>query len=647
MATQRRTPSRQNPSKRSEAKNLAGSAFSSLADLLVHSRLGIVAIVFVALALFGALFDGIANNGRAYSGVSVQGIDVSGLDAEGIKQRVSNELESRLSLAGVTVYSNQQALNDRIMVQDYGDEVSVEEERKNRVSWTTDAESLQARIDYDKLIERVIGFGRGNIGERMSLLFGTQDVDVPLNYNEALVDKFASEIDLTIGKPLVNFDVAVDGGTAFVTEGSDGTMIDREVFKDQLSEEFLSDSAEGRTFVAEAVYTPVQIDRQSAQSVADLVNNAIGQGILFTCGDESWDADPLTLGTWIVTNVSKDENGTYSLVPSLQQTVARSSILSNIQPVFEDGEGHVSFVKAGDAISVTVTSKGTFPLVKGALGSLDQVMFGGVMESGDVSRDATGKIRVALEAEQIPESMSFDDALSYGVITPVVEFTTEYTTGASARNVNIHLASDLITDTVVKADGGIWSFNETAGECNEEKGFQAATAIAASSTIDEIGGGICQVATTVFNAVYLAGYPIIERYNHSLYVPSYPQGRDAAISWPNPDFRWQNDTSSDILLRMSYTDSTVTATLYGVDPGYTVESEEGEWLEGADYTTVYEVDDTLPVGTEYVKTTGQNGHSISVTRTVKDKEGTTIRQETFTSVYNPQNTIVVKGGAGA
>lgn len=634
------------PSKRTEAKNLAGSAVSSFFGALVQSRIGIVVAILVALALFGALFDVIANYGRAYSGVSVGGIDVGGLNADQIREAVAQEYEHRLKQSGVIVYSNRQVLNDRLVDSAYGDEITVEEERKRRVSWNTSADDLQAYIDYDTICNDALAVGRENIAERFNLLFNTCDVDVSVSYNDALVDSFASEIDASIGKPLVNYGVVIDAGNAVVTEGSDGDMIDREVFKQQLTEELLTVDADNRSFVATTTFTPVRISKEQAQSVADSINSVISGGIRFVCGAEHWQPDPYTIGSWIETNVTTQDNKTWELVPSLSVLSVRSDVLSNIQPVFEDGEGHVRFKKEADGITVNVTSKGTFPLVGDVLDTLSKIVFTNEI-TDTISRGANGLVEVALQSATIPSSMPFSEALSYGVITPISEFTTEYATGAEARNTNIHLAADLINDSIITSGGGIWSFNDTAGECNEEKGFQAATAIAGNSTIDEIGGGICQVATTVFNAVYLAGYPITERYNHSLYIPSYPQGRDAAISWPKPDFRWENDGTSDLLLHMTYTNSSVTATLYGVDMGYTVESQEGEWLDGEPFTTVYEVDNTLPVGTEYVKTTGSNGHSITVTRTVKDAEGSTLREDTFLSVYNPQNTIIVRGGASS
>ncbi|MBQ9069272.1 MAG: VanW family protein [Eggerthellaceae bacterium] len=642
MATTNRTKRPSHAGWRDDAKDLAGSALSNAADALVHSKRGILLIVVVALLLFGGLFDLVLNAGKAYSGVYVGSVDVGGLNAEQIEQKVAQEYEVRLPSAGVTVYANRTAADAKAVQETYGDEVDVQTERENRVSWSTSSEALQAYIDYEKLAREAIAVGRDNPADRLSLLFETKSIDVPVNFNEALVEALASDIDASIGKPLTNYDVAVEYGSAVVIPGEDGNMVDRAWFKSQLADQLLSPDAENRQFVAETVYTPVRIDQNAAQQVADSINSAIANGVTFTCNGTQWSPDDYTIGTWIQTVEEKHDDGSYKLVPTISTLKARESILENLPPKFEDGKGDVSFVREGDGISVRVSSEGTFPLVGDAIQSLNTAMFGSV--SPDSSSNG---IQIELSTAQVPPSMSFDEALSYGVITAVSEFTPLYTTGATARNVNIHLAADLVNDSIIKANGGQWSFNETAGECNEAKGFQAATAIAAGTTVDEIGGGICQIATTIFNSVYLGGYPIVERHNHTLYVASYPLGRDATVSWPEPDLKWRNDGTSDLLLRMSYTDDSVTAALYGVSMGYTVETEDGAWVDGQEPGTVYENDPTLPAGTEYVKVYGSSGHSTTVTRIVKDAEGTIVRNETFSSVYSAQDTVIVRGSASA
>ncbi|MCL2826233.1 MAG: VanW family protein, partial [Eggerthellaceae bacterium] len=157
--------------------------------------------------------------------------------------------------------------------------------------------------------------------------------------------------------------------------------------------------------------------------------------------------------------------------------------------------------------------------------------------------------------------------------------------------------------------------------------------------VDEIGGGICQVATTVFNAVYNAGYPVLERHNHSLFIASYPPGQDAAVNWPDLNLRWENDSDSDVLLAMSYTDSTVTATIYGVNPGYQVGTDISDWYNVVRYKTQTVTDDTLAEGASSIKTHGADGATISVVRTVKDKYGALLFQDNFVSVYDSQDEV--------
>ena len=631
------------------AKEKAGQAatgiLGSLIDLIRSSRAALLISIVLALVLFGGLFDFVANFGKAYSGVTVGGLDISGLKAEQIEEVVGKEYAGRLNSAGVSIYANQDAFNDRISEYEYIDseEISAEEERAARRAWSTDAASLQAYIDYEKLTKEAMEVGRENPLDRFTLFFQPRDISIPLNFNEAIIESLAHEIDLSIGEPLVNYGVEIVDGYVAVSEGRDGDMVNREVLKQQITEQLLSPDADNRAFVVETEFTPVQITQQAAQACADHISRVISNGIVFSCEGRDWTADSATLGSWIQTPLSRNEDGTYYLAPSFALQTARSSVLSHIPPNYEGGEGHVRFVKNGDDIYVHATSNGTFPLVGDALEELNINLFGSKSGNPENSIGPDQTLRVELGSAEIPAEMTLEEALSFGIVTPISEFETEYTSGAFERNTNIHLAADLLNNSIVPADGGIWSFNKTAGECNAEKGFLEAHAIAGNTLIDEIGGGICQVATTVFNAVYEAGYPIVERHNHSIYFSSYPQGRDAAVSWPDLDLKWENNSPSDILVKMSYTDTTVKAVLYGETMGYTVESEEGEIQPGAAFTTVYETDDTLYPGAEYVRTYGYDGHTVTVTRNVYDSKGDIVSTDQFTSAYSPQNTIVVRG----
>lgn len=621
----------------------------------------LVAIVFG----FGLLIDVGINGGKAYPGVHIGSLDVSGKSQQEISAMVTETYQPRLDDGIITIYASeeskvdagdelQQAENEALVEQR-----SVEEAQANIDFWTTDAATLGAALDADALAAKAYEVGRsdGGIIARLTALFSGWTVDPALEYNSDEVEALASQIDETVGNPRVDFGVSIEDGNATVTSGHDGEMLDREDFTKQITCAFLE--YDDRSFIAAPEYAPLRIDEAQAQAVCDTINAAIDNGITLQYQGETWEADPVEFGSALATRID-EINGGWTLVPYIDENKARSLILTQAQEHYEGTTAKVSFTKEDDgSVTVHTDGAGTMPLATEAVQALNDVLFNN-QQSADVSplsetdqdagtthaeRDAdTGHVTVSLVMAATPATMSFEDALDAGVISKFSSFTTEYSnaSGSEARRHNIHLAADILNNSIVAPDG-IWSFNDTAGERTEEAGFQGAGLISAGEFTEGVGGGICQVATTVFNAVYEAGLPVEERRNHSLYVASYPAGRDAAVSWPDLDLKWGNDTGSDILVKMTYDETSVTCSLYGVSPGYTVETDVGEWTKGDPYKIKVEVDDSMKTGSSYVKTSGTDGRSISVVRTVTDSQGNIVREDLFESEYAPKNEVIVAG----
>ncbi|XXM71227.1 VanW family protein [Lysinibacillus sphaericus] len=128
----------------------------------------------------------------------------------------------------------------------------------------------------------------------------------------------------------------------------------------------------------------------------------------------------------------------------------------------------------------------------------------------------------------------------------------QYVTYFNQRNIerthNINLASKEVDNTVV-FPGEIFSFNKVVGKRTREKGYKKAPVIVRGELSEDIGGGICQVSSTLYNAVDLAGVEIMERYHHSKRVPYVPKGRDATVSWYGPDFIFRNIYNQPLLIR--------------------------------------------------------------------------------------------------
>ena len=126
----------------------------------------------------------------------------------------------------------------------------------------------------------------------------------------------------------------------------------------------------------------------------------------------------------------------------------------------------------------------------------------------------------------------------------------------------MQLVAHLVDDKLI-APGTTFSFNGTTGERTAAKGFLEAPVIINGELQTGLGGGVCQVSTTVFNAAFEAGLPITARTNHALYISHYPLGRDATVNYPDIDLKFVNDTGHWLLLRTFVGSSSLTVDLYG------------------------------------------------------------------------------------
>ena len=156
---------------------------------------------------------------------------------------------------------------------------------------------------------------------------------------------------------------------------------------------------------------------------------------------------------------------------------------------------------------------------------------------------------------------------------------TTYHDCCAARVTNIQRMADMVRGTVV-LPGETFSINETVGPRTAAKGFVPAGAIAQGEHVDEIGGGVSQFATTAFNAAYFAGLDIPVYQAHSEYFSRYPLGREATMGHPNPDLQFTNNTPYGIMIWTSYTDTSLTVTLYSSPHATGEQTGISESMEG-------------------------------------------------------------------
>src|SRR5205085_109783 len=214
-----------------------------------------------------------------------------------------------------------------------------------------------------------------------------------------------------------------------------------------------------------------------------------------------------------------------------------------------------------------------------------------------------------LVVERADADRSTADAEAMHITGLVASYQTFYG-GEPNRIHNVQVVSHLVDGHVI-APGAVFSFNQATGERTAAKGFKEAPVIINGELQTGLGGGVCQVSTTVFNAAYEAGLPIVARTNHALYISHYPQGRDATVNYPDVDLKFVNDTGHWLLLRTWIGSSSLTVALYGTPLHRRVVSDVSPLVDVGKPPVKAVPDPTLASGDRVVEDSGEPARTTS------------------------------------
>lgn len=268
----------------------------------------------------------------------------------------------------------------------------------------------------------------------------------------------------------------------------------------------------------------------------------------------------------------------------------------------------------------------------------------------DISMDeAKEMLKTYQEEYTIPlkvtyPSVSTNDIGSEAFPDLLSSFRTSFTSSNSNRSTNIRLCSEKINGTVLMP-GETFSFNQVVGKRTPEAGFKPATAYSGGKVVQEYGGGICQVSSTLYNAVLYANLEITERTNHG-YKPSYVDpGLDATVSWGGPDFKFTNNRDYPIRIVCDTSNKILNIYIYGLkrDTDYKVVLD-AQYVSTVYFKTVYQKDSSFASGQSRVIQSGSNGCKTATYKYLYDANGTLVSSECISrDTYNPHNKIVAVG----
>jgi vancomycin resistance protein YoaR len=246
---------------------------------------------------------------------------------------------------------------------------------------------------------------------------------------------------------------------------------------------------------------------------------------------------------------------------------------------------------------------------------------------------------LAVDASQ--PTRTTEEAAAMGITGKVGSYETIYG-GDPNRIHNVQLVARLIDGKLI-APGSTFSFNGATGARSAEKGFLIAPVIINGEVQTGLGGGVCQVSTTVFNAAYEAGLPITSRTNHALYISHYPLGRDATVDYPDVDLKFVNDTAHWLLLRTFVGSDSLGVVLYGTPQGRRVETVAQPLTVVAPPPVKKTLDATLAPRQIVVDDPGVPAQTTSVERKVYSSSGKLLSDQTWYSSYRAEPKIVRVG----
>ena len=220
-------------------------------------------------------------------------------------------------------------------------------------------------------------------------------------------------------------------------------------------------------------------------------------------------------------------------------------------------------------------------------------------------------------------------------------FSTRYDASDEDRSNNLQLAADKINETVL-SPGEEFSYNKTVGERTIAAGYKEAKVYSNGQVVDGIGGGICQISSTLYDAVVFANLDVTERYNHQFVTSYVSPGRDATVVYGAKDLKFRNNRTYPIKILISVNSGIVKVDIYGIkeEVEYDV-SFDTETISNINYDIIYEKDSSLADGEEEIKRAGAKGIIVNTYKVLR-KNGVIVSRELISKdTYNAMNRIIV------
>jgi len=476
--------------------------------------------VLVVAFLGGWVADAWANSGEVGRNVSVAGDTVGGLGDDDLREHIE-AIAVRFAQTPILVLTPE-------------DEIEL---GAGRLGVTVDVEATIANAKAAGSMSNPITWFKS--------LTGRRGADVVLTWDEATARQGLAGLDVVRTEPTEGNLDGSSGQLVFMP-GTPGQQIDFEGVVASIPEAVQQG---GSPIVVEASWKALA-PRLQVSDFGDIIDEAarvIDSGAALTVNDYVANLPADTAASWYSSDF--DDDGVPRLVVDAEKAAADIEALLIAGGV--GGNSEAVYTVVDSELSVTATEDARICCGDNAVEALLTAL-------ADENRDPTIPIPIPVRVATPDEALA--EAAELGIVELVGEFTTEHAC-CQDRVHNIQLFADFMTGTIIQP-GETISLNEVVGRRTRERGFRAGGFISNGVIVSDIGGGVSQYATTIFNAAFFAGLEFPEYQAHSIYIGRYPYGREATISFPRPDLKIYNPTPYGVLIWSTYTDTSITVQLF-------------------------------------------------------------------------------------
>lgn len=504
--------------------------------------------------------------------------------------------------------------------------------------WYATPIDLGLRLDARATAQMALDVARGDTGQQFNTALGGVNLPPGVVFDPGVAQAFLARLAQQIDRAPIDAGLQLNALTVITTPSQIGRVLDVTRTLPMLAEAGRSlDKTKSLTLPIETRQPKVRDTSAAATRLQNALNGNFTLDLENPLPGESasWDLTPQQIADLIITQLAPD--GT-DITIEFNAELLRAGLVDlatqidrtpeDARFIFNDDTKQLEAIQASKA-GRTLNLTGTIERLNAAL--------------------ARGERRAQLEVVvQQPDFPDTAKAADLGITQLIATGQTFYAGSSKERMTNIGAATAQFQGVLIKP-GETFSFDKYLGDVSLDKGFAEALIIFNGRTVTGVGGGVCQVSTTVFRAAFEAGFPVIERWPHAYRVGWYEKGfgpgLDATVFSPDVDFEFKNDTPYYLLIEAYANDATgrLTFKFYSTPDGRQV-AVSAPTIENVvpHPPDKYEDDPTLPAGVTKQVDYAVDGADVTVNRTVT-RDGQVISQDRVFTKYLPWQAVFMVG----